>query len=67
MICRRCKTAMVRVVNQRGTAHASCHRCSQYVECASCPKCASVICVRCYNKPPPKLGGDPLIPYGSSF
>ena len=68
MICRRCKTPMVRVVNAQRTAHATCDRCNNYVECAYCQKCGHTICVKCYNKPPPKLGqGEPLIPSGTPF
>jgi hypothetical protein len=52
---------MVRVVNERSTAHAACARCSNYVECALCPNCGHTICIKCYNKPPPKAGGGPLI------
>lgn len=67
MICRRCKVPMVRVVNERQTAHATCTRCSNYVECAICPKCRNTVCVKCYNKPPPTIGGGPLIPSDSSL
>lgn len=67
MICRRCKTPMVRFVNERQTAHTVCARCNNFVECAVCPKCRNTVCVKCYNKPPPKATGDPLIPSGSIF
>ena len=57
---------MVRVVNEKGTAHANCNRCGRWVECARCPSCRNTTCVPCYEKPPPKPG-EPLIPGGSVF
>ena len=61
MTCKVCKVPMVRVVNDRQTAHATCGRCSNFVECAICPTCQRTLCLKCYNKPPPKPGGGPLI------
>lgn len=69
MICLRCRAQMFRVVNEKGTAHATCSKCCQYVECASCPACKQfVTCVPCYNaalKPKPGVriaSSEPLIP-----
>lgn len=50
MNCLRCRTSMVRVVNEHGTAHGRCARCSQWVECAECPACGNRTCLPCYNK-----------------
>jgi hypothetical protein len=61
MICKRCRIPLVRVVNSQMTAHATCNRCNNYVECAVCTKCGNTCCLKCYNKPPPKPGGGPLI------
>jgi len=67
MICRRCRTAMVRVVNQNQNAYATCNRCGKFVECAVCPKCQNITCVQCYNKPPPTVLNQPLIPTDPGF
>lgn len=67
MNCLRCGAAMYRVQNPDGSSKASCHRCSQYVDCARCQRCGNTACLACYNKAvtsagqPNKISEGPLI------
>ena len=68
MTCTVCSAAMYRVVNEKGTAHATCSRCAQWVDCAECQG-HIVICPPCWAKlkTPRKPEKGPLVQDSEPF